>query len=83
MTTSHELPTTLQRAAETVAERGIDALDNSVIDTIAARALMLGASPVLVDVAVDPAEPSVARLRAFGKLTMFAARPLGEFTLAA
>ena len=75
MTTSHDLHLDLRRVAETVADRGIDAIDPSLVDAVAARALMLGASPTLVDILVDPDEPTVARIRAFGRLAVVAARP--------
>lgn len=82
--TSHDLDTDLQRVAQTVADRGIDAVDASFVDAVAARALMLGASPTLVDILVDPDEPAVARIRAFGRLAVIAARPAHDrFALAA
>ncbi len=34
-----------------------------------------GANPVLVSVALDPSEPEIARLRAFGRLAAMLARP--------
>lgn len=82
--TSHDLLRNLPRAAETVADQGLDAIDAPMIDAVAARALMLGASTTLVDVLVDPDQPTVARIRAFGRLAVVAARPAhGEFALAA
>ena len=83
--TSHDLFTTdLHRVAETVADRGIDAVDPSLVDAVAARALMLGASTTLVDVLVDRDQPAVARVRAFGRLAVVAARPARDrFALAA
>ena len=83
--TSHDLFTTdLHRVAETVADRGIDAVDPPLVDAVAARALMLGASTTLVDILVDPDEPPVARVRAFGRLAVIAARPTRDhFALAA
>jgi hypothetical protein len=84
MTTSHDLYHDLDRVAETVADQGLDAVDPSLVDAVAARALMLGASTTLVDILVDPDEPTVARIRAFGRLAMIAARPVRDrFALAA
>lgn len=84
MTTSNDLHPDLQRVAQTVADQGIDAVDPSLVDAVAARALMLGASNTLVDILVDPDEPAVARIRAFGRLAMIAARPTRDrFALAA
>lgn len=84
MTTSHDLSHDLQRVAATVADRGIDAVDPSFVDAVAARALMLGANTTLVDILVDPDEPAVARVRAFGRIAMIAARPTRDsFALAA
>lgn len=84
MTTSIDLSTDLHRVAETVADQGLDAVDPSLVDAVAARALMLGASSTLVDIVVDADEPLVARTRAFARLAMVAARPLRDrFALAA
>lgn len=78
------LTTDLHRVAETVADQGIDAVDATLVDAVAARAQMLGASTTLVDILLDPAEPNVARIRAFGRLALVAARPTGDrFVLAA
>ena len=57
------LTTDLHRVAETVADQGIDAVDATLVDAVAARAQMLGASTTLVDILLDPAEPGVARIR--------------------
>lgn len=83
--TSHDLLTTdLQLVAETVADQGIDAVDATLVDAVAARALALGASTTLVDVLVDRSEPAVARIRAFGRLAVIVSRPARErFVLAA
>lgn len=82
--TSNDLYTDLHRVAEAVADQGIDAVDPSLVDAIAARALMLGASTTLVDILVDPDEPTVARNRAFGRLAIVVARPTRDrFALAA
>ena len=82
--TSYDLYNDLAQVAETVADRGLDAVDPSLVDAVAARALMLGASTTLVDILVNPDEPAVARLRAFGRLAVVAARPTRDrFALAA
>lgn len=83
--TSHDLLTTdLHRVAETVADQGIDAVDATLVDAVAARALMLGASTTLVDILTDRSEPTVARIRAFGRLAVIVARPERDrFVLAA
>lgn len=83
--TSHDLLTTdLHQVAATVADQGIDSVDPSLVDAVAARALALGASTTLAGVAVDPREPAVARLRAFGRLVVIATRPARDrFALAA
>ena len=83
--TSNDLFTThLHRVAETVADRGIDAVDPAIVDAVAARALMLGASTTLVDILVDRDQPAPARIRAFGRLAVIAARPTRDrFALAA
>lgn len=47
----------------------IDQLSRHTILAVAARARDAQLSPVLIDVLVDPSQPEVARLRAFGKLT--------------
>lgn len=82
--TSNDLHIDLRLIAETVADQGIDAVEASLVDAVAARALMLGASTTLVDILVDPDEPAVARNRAFGRLALIAARPsYDRFALAA
>lgn len=82
--TSNDFYTDLHRVAEAVADQGIDAVDPSLVDAVAARALVLGASTTLVDILVDPDEPAVARIRAFGRLAMVVARPARDrFALAA
>ena len=82
--TSNDLYTDLHRVAEAVADQGIDAVDPSLVDAVAARALVLGAGTTLVDILVDPDEPAVARTRAFGRLVMIVARPTRDrFALAA
>ena len=69
------LPSDLDRIAAVVAAQGIDAIDPGLIDAVANRALTRGASRTIAAVATDPAEPAVARVRAFGRLAVIAARP--------
>lgn len=84
MKTSDQFPIDLDRVAETVADRGVDAVDPSLVDRVATRALALGASPTIVAVVLDPTEPAVARVRAFGRLAMIVSRPARDrFVLAA
>lgn len=47
-----------------------------VVAEVAARAADAGISPVLVGVLADPAEPEVARIRAFGIVALALARHL-------
>jgi hypothetical protein len=75
-------PLSLHQVAETVADRGVGAVDTTLIDGIAATGLANGASPTLVEVLVDPDEPAVARIRAFGLVALVAARS-DRFALAA
>lgn len=46
-----------------------DQLSRDTILAVVARARAAQLSSVLIDVLLDPTEPEVARLRAFGKLT--------------
>ena len=79
-----DLHSDLPRVAATVADRGIDAVDPTLVDAVAARALVLGASSTLVDILLDSNAPAVARVRAFGRLAVVAARPNRDrFVLAA
>lgn len=54
-------------AAADIAEHGV-AEHGAEIATLAELAASAGQSPVLVDVMLDPAQPGVARTRAFGML---------------
>lgn len=84
MTRHDLLAIDLDRVAETVADLGIDAVEADLVDAVATRALALGATPTLAAIAVDPAEPSVARIRAFARLLVIATRPTrDDFALAA
>jgi hypothetical protein len=79
-----ETPLDLHQLAETVADHGVAAVDSGIVDDLAGRALTLGASPIIVGILRDPAEPAVARVRAFGRITGVFARPERDrFTLAA
>jgi hypothetical protein len=54
-------------AAPDIAEHGV-AGHGAELATLAELAAATGQSPVLVDVMLDPAQPGVARTRAFGML---------------
>jgi hypothetical protein len=77
-------PLDFHQLAEAVADRGVAAVDPDIVDDLAGRALTLGASPTIVGILRDPAEPAVARVRAFGRIAGVLARPERDrFTLAA
>lgn len=57
--------TSLEGLARRVAEAGLAAAAPADLTTLAETAEVVGISPVLVEVLVDPAEPTVARERAF------------------
>ncbi len=62
--------------ADTIAAGSITTIPHDRITTIAAEAAHLGASPVLAGIVADPAQPAVARARAFGLVTLsFLATP--------
>lgn len=65
--------------AEAVDRDGLDA-HTSTLFALAQRALELGVSPVVPDVMLDSHEPSVARLRAFTRLSAVVARHGGSGT---
>ena len=69
------LYTDLDRLAAVVAEFGIDVVEPALVDALADRALARGASATLAGIVTDPTEPAAARIRAFGRLAMVAARP--------
>ncbi|MAT03640.1 MAG: hypothetical protein CL424_01150 [Acidimicrobiaceae bacterium] len=83
MTEYDLLPTDLDRIAAVVAEQGFDAVDPGLVDAVVHRALARGASITIAEVAADTAEPAVARLRAFGRLAVAAARPAPDRLLTA
>jgi hypothetical protein len=72
----------LDQLAETVADHGVGAVDPDLLRDLATRGLANGASPVLADVLLDPRQPAVARVRAFGRVSMVAAQG-DRFVLAA
>lgn len=61
-------PETLARVADLLDDGGIDAVPTDLLAAVTAAARAAGASDVLVAVFDDPAEPPVARERAFAKL---------------
>lgn len=83
----------LDELATTIDHLGVDAVDHDVLVRLAAVAALAGASLVLAEVLADPAQPPVARERAFGRLALALAAAgspdrspddtPGDFTLAA
>lgn len=63
----------LERVAAHIDRHGMPAVD-AAIAAIVEHARHNGANPVLVSVLADPAEPEIARARAFGMLAMHMAR---------
>lgn len=61
--------TTLEVLGRRVAEQGIDATSTESLATLAEVAQNVGVSPVVCTVLINPAEPEVARLRAFEMVT--------------
>ncbi|MFM1964403.1 MAG: hypothetical protein RL134_128 [Actinomycetota bacterium] len=61
--------TALEGLARRVAESGLTAATPADLNVLAATAEVVGLSPVLGEVLVDPAEPIVARERAFSLIT--------------
>lgn len=59
----------LEGLAHSVAVAGIAATSPETLEALAETAEAVGVSPVLVEVLVDPAEPVVARERAFSLVT--------------
>lgn len=59
--------TTLETLTWTVAEHGVEA-DRAGVRDFARAARARSLSPVLIDVLLDDAEPSMVRERAFGRL---------------
>ena len=65
--------TSLQTLGQRVAEAGVD-VDTAALAELAAVAEAVGVSPVLTDILVNVSEPSVARIRAFQRITCAVAR---------
>lgn len=61
--------TTLEVLGRRVAEQGIDATPVDTLQSLADVAEHAGVSPIVCTVLIDPAEPEVARLRAFEMVT--------------
>lgn len=59
----------LEGLATRVAVAGISATTPDALEALAQTAEAVGVSPVVVDVLVDPAQPPVARERAFSLVT--------------
>ena len=59
----------LEGLATRVAVAGISATTPEALQPLVQTAQVVGVSPVLVDVLVDPAQPTVARERAFSLVT--------------
>ena len=55
----------LEGLATSVAVAGISSTNPDALEALAETAQAVGVSPVVVDVLVDPAQPTVARERAF------------------
>jgi hypothetical protein len=64
---------TLDDLAFRVAAEGVDA-HRSAVSQVVRGAARHGAPSVLTDLVIDPREPSVARVRAFGELLVFLGR---------
>ena len=58
----------IERIGRSLDEHGLDAFSSAELRAVARTARELGGSPVLAAVLADPAEPAVARMRAFGLL---------------
>ena len=78
MSTIHRFPPSdWQALAANVAEDGFERHQPTVVE-FATAARSAGLSNVLIDVVSDPAEPEVARLRAFGRLAVALAAGAGD-----
>lgn len=66
--------TTLDDLAWRIDRHGIDGIPASTLRDLGFAALDADASATLVALVVDPAEPAVARQRAFGRLAAWLAR---------
>jgi hypothetical protein len=61
--------TALEGLARRVAESGLAAATPADLNVLAETAQVIGLNPVLAEVLVNPAEPTVARERAFSRIT--------------
>lgn len=61
--------TALEGLARRVAESGLAAATPADLNALAESAQVVGLNPILAEVLVDPAEPTVARERAFSRIT--------------
>lgn len=59
----------ITHVAGLIAADGITTISPGRIRSIARDAVQRGASPVLAQIVMDPAEPAVARARAFGRIS--------------
>lgn len=64
----------IDRLAWAIERDGLGIVDPSQIDIVARHGRAHGASPVLVDVLADSAQPTNARTRAFGLVALQASR---------
>lgn len=64
---------TLMSLADQVAQGGISANPRGITE-LAETAQRLGVRPILVDILLDEAEPEVARIRAFTRVTCAVSR---------
>jgi hypothetical protein len=60
--------TSLEGLARRVAESGLSAATPADLNALAETAEVIGLNPILSEVLVDPAEPIVARERAFSRI---------------
>lgn len=70
-------PTAAQQLAESVVADGFDA-HRAELAALLAAASHRGVNPLVVAVAADPAEPTVARLRALGRVVVEHCRLVGN-----
>jgi hypothetical protein len=76
--------TALEGLARRVAESGLAAATPADLNVLAETAQVLGLNPILGEVLVDPAEPIVARERAFSRIACAVSGQVrGGFSLAA
>jgi hypothetical protein len=68
--------TALEGLARRVAESGLTAATPADLNVLAETAQVVGLNPVLAEVLVDPAEPLVARERAFSRIACAVSGPV-------